>query len=194
MKKHVFGMMLPVLMFIISGCASTAPRYMSFKEGPAPDLRSVKPDSGKAALVVARTTKLGGLIEFDTYLDKKMIGVTQWKSYFIKTDVAPGTHYVISRAERMEPVKIDFEPGRVYYVHQSPRMGVWRARVSIALETPEQVLATFDGGCRYIVCDPQQAGPDLSDEDFNQSVADYARLMQEGRHKNYEGYRGVAAK
>jgi hypothetical protein len=186
--------MITVVMLFFTACATTAPRHMMFRDDPAVNISSVKADSGKAALVVVRTTKYGGAIEFDTYLGKKMIGVTQWKSYFVKTDITPGVYYVISKAENMEPVKINFEPDRVYYVHQSPRMGVWKARVSVALETPEQIMKEFDSDTRLVVYDPVDAGEDLSDEDYTQAVSDYEREVKEGLHKEYEGYRGVPAK
>ena len=191
MKRHLYGIMIIAVMLFFTACATTAPRHMTFQDDPVASISSVKPENGKAALVVVRTTKFGGAIEFDTYLEKKMIGVTQWKSYFIKTDITPGVYYVISRAETMEPVKINFEPDRVYYVHQSPRMGVWRARVSVALETPEQIMKEFDSDTRLVVYDPGDAGEDLSDEDYTQAVNDYEREVKEGLHKEYEGYRGV---
>lgn len=194
MKRNLYGMMIAAAMFLVSSCATTAPQHMTFLEDPAINISSVKPEAGKAALVVVRTTKFGGAIEFDTYLEKKMIGVTQWKSYFIKTDIAPGVYYVFSKAENIETVKINFEPDRVYYVHQSPRMGAWKARVSIALETPEQIMGEFDNDTRLVVYDPRDAGDDLSDEDYMEAAADYEREVKEGLHKEYEGYRGVAAK
>ena len=193
MKCYRLAGVMAVALIVLSACAASAPRHMMFNNDPTVKIAAIKPDSGKAALVVVRTTKIGGAIEFDTYLDRKMIGVTQWKSYFIKTDIAPGMHYVISKAESMEPVKINFETGRVYYIHQSPRMGVWRARISIALETPEQVMKEFDDGCRLVLFDPKDAGDELSDKDYKQAISDYEREIKEGLHKEFEGYRGVAA-
>ena len=194
MKRNLYGIMIIAVMFLVSGCATTAPRHMMFQDAPSVNISSVKPENGKAALVVVRTTKLGGAIEFDTYLEKKMIGVTQWKSFFVKTDVTPGVYYVFSKAENIETVKINFEPDRVYYIHQSPRMGAWRARVSIALEALDQIMSEFDSDTRYVVYDPKDIGEDLSDEDYAQAVADYEREVKEGLHKEYEGYRGVSGK
>lgn len=194
MKNGVYVGMMVAAMISLSACATTAPRHMLFKEDPAANISAVRPESGKAALVVARTTKFGGAIEFDTYLDRKMIGVTQWKSYFIKTDITPGAQYVISKAESMETVKINFEPDRIYYLHQIPRMGVWRARVTVSLDTPEQLMKEFDNDCKLVVYDPKDAGEDLSEEDYKQAVSDYEREVKEGLHKEYDGYRGIAAK
>ncbi|MFA5074015.1 MAG: hypothetical protein WC539_09005 [Nitrospirota bacterium] len=194
MKRFSFLFLLITLGIFVSACAVTPPRHMAFKEDPSFNIRSVKPEAGKAALIVARTISFGGAIEFDTYLDKKMIGVTQWKSYFVKTDITPGTHYVISKAENKEPAKIDFEPNKIYLMHQIPRIGVWKARVSIALVTFEQLLPGFDDSCRLLTYDSKNLGDDLSDSDFNEAVNDYERELREGRHQDHVSYRGLSVK
>jgi len=158
------------------------------------DLRAIKPESGKAALVVARTTIFGGAIEFDTYLDKKMIGVTQRKGFFIKSDIPPGTRYVISKAENMEPIKIIFEQGQVYYLQQIPRMGVWKARVSVAPLTADELLTTMDDGCKLLEYNINDPGDDLSDNDYNEAIKDYERELKEGKHKDHITYKGIEAK
>ena len=192
MKQFSFGIMIVVTMMFTSAC--TPPRHMLVKDNAMVDIRSIKPESGKSALVVARTTIFGGAIEFDTYLDKTMIGVTQRKGYFIKTDVPPGTHYVISKAENMEPIKILFEADRLYYLQQIPRMGVWRARISVAPVTPDELLTTLDDGCKLMEYDPKDPGDDLSDEDYNEAIKDYERELKEGYHKDKAEYRGFESK
>jgi len=184
--------MIVATMQLTSAC--TPPRHMLVKDDAKIDIRSIRPESGKSALVVARTTSFGGAIEFDTYLDKKMIGVTQRKGYFIKTDVPPGTHYITSKAENMEPIKILFEENRLYYLQQIPRMGVWKARVSVAPLTPEELLATLDDGCKLLEYNPKDPGNDLSDEDYNEAVNDYERELKEGLHKDKTEYRGFEPK
>jgi len=116
MKRYRFSILLIAVFLVVSGCAASTPRYMAFKEDPAFNIFKIKHEKGNAALVVARATKFGGAIEFDTFLDKKMIGVTQWKSYFVKTNVTPGMHYEITRAESVEPIKINFKPDTIYYL------------------------------------------------------------------------------
>ena len=194
MKRFLFCIMMIAPLIFFSACATTAPRYMMFIENPTLNISLIKPENGKSALVVARTTNFGGAVEFDTYLEKKMIGVTQGKSYFVKTDVNPGVSYVISKAENMEPAKINFEPGRIYYLLQIPRMGVWRARISVSLLTPGDLLSTMDDGCKLLTYDTNHPGDDLSDDDYQKAVNDYEREIKEGLHKEYEGYRGVPAK
>jgi hypothetical protein len=194
MKRFQNVVLIFATLLLVSACASSAPRHMMFKEDPASAISSVKPESGKAALVVGRSTSFGGAIEFDTYLDKVMIGVSKWKSYFFKTDVVPGVHYVISKAENMEPVKINFEPDRVYYIHQIPRMGVWKARISIALLTQQELISVCDNSCRLLVYDTKNVGDNLSDDDFKKAVDDYEKDVKEGQHKEYLDYKGMSVK
>jgi hypothetical protein len=155
------------------------------------DVGLVTPEPGKAALVVARTTGWGRLITFDTYLEREMIGATRGKGYFIKTDVTPGAHYVISKAENWETVKIVFEPGRVYYILEVVRMGMLKARLSKQLLTPAELKQTIDDGCKLLVYDG--TGPNLEDKDYEGAVADYEREVKEGAHNEHASYRGVPA-
>jgi hypothetical protein len=187
------------MMLLVSACHG-APGHMLFKDDPALNVFNIKPEKGKAALVVARTFSQNILLYgaralvFDNYLDKKMIGVSNSKSYFVKTDVAPGVHYVITKAENVEPVKINFEPQRVYYIMEFPRPGNWRPRVSVVLVTPEELSTSLDSGCRLMVYDTNNPGDDLSDKDYQEAVRDYVREVKEGHHQEDVGYRGVPAK
>jgi len=193
MKRLFFGTMVFTVVLFLSACA-TPPRHMLVKENSVVDIRAIKPENGKASLVVARTTNYGGAIEFDTYLDKKMIGVTQRKGFFVKSDIPPGTSYVISKAENMEPIKIQFEQDRVYYLLQIPRMGVWKARVSVAPLNADELLATMDDGCKLMEYNPKDPGDDLSDDDFKEAIQEYERDLKEGKHQDHVQYRGVEAK
>jgi hypothetical protein len=193
-KRFLFCILMIVPLIFLSACATTVPRYMMFHENPTLNISSVKPEDGKSALVVARTTSYGKPLEFNTYIEKKMIGVTKGKTYFVKTDVDPGVSYVISKAENLEPVKINFEPGRVYYLLQIPRIGVWSARTSVMVLTPEDLQSTMDDECKPLTYETNHPGDDLSDDDYRKAVNDYEREVKEGRHKDYEGYRGVPAK
>jgi hypothetical protein len=167
---------------------------MLFKNDPAINIFNIKPEPGKAALVVARTNTYNGYYIFETYLDKKMIGVTQWRSYFVKTDVAPGIHYVITKAQNMEPTKINFEPKRVYYIQEIPRVGFWNnARISVSLVTPEELSISFDNDCKLMVYDTKNPGYDMFDKDYQEALNNYEQEIKEGKHKDDVGYKGVPA-
>lgn len=65
-------------LFVVSLWGCSGPGHM-VEKNDKPDIMTVKADPGKSAIVIARTTNFGGAIEFDTYLDEKMIGVTKKK-------------------------------------------------------------------------------------------------------------------
>ena len=191
MKNYLYAFLI-VPMLLAAGC--TPPAHMLVKDNVVFDIRSVKPEAGKSALVVARTTNFGGAIEFETYLNQKMIGVTQHKGYFVKTDVAPGSYYVVTKAENMEPAKIVFEPERIYYLLEVPRMGIWKARVSVQPLSLADLMSTIDDGCKYLEYDTKNPGDDLSEKDFKEAVADYEREVKEGLHQDIATYHGAPAK
>src|SRR5674476_245115 len=92
-RNRIMRLFLYVILALtttVFNSACSPPSHMLVKDKPWQDIRSVIPEKEKSALVVARTFRYGGAIAFDTYLDKKMIGVTKMKCYFIKTDVTPG--------------------------------------------------------------------------------------------------------
>jgi hypothetical protein len=159
------------------------------------DIMTVKPDPGKAALVVARTTNLGGAINFFNYIGKKFIGVTRGKSCFVKKDIEPGLQYLIARTESLETGKLQFEADKVYYLQESPRMGFWVARVTLSPETPEHLVAEIgEGGCSFYEVDKKDPAEDLSGHEYQEAVTDYEREITEGYHKEFAAYKGYDVK
>ncbi len=182
-----FLLLLP-LVLCMSACSG--PSYMLQKQEKQ-DIRAIRPDPGKAGLVVARTSFLGCAIEFDTFLDRKMIGVTKGRGYFVKKDVEPGVHYFISRAETHEAGKINFEPNTMYYVHQAPRMGWWRARITLTPVTPDYLIKEMDESCNLLEYDAKNPGEDLAEQDYKETVIDYEREVTEGMHSDFAAYKGI---
>jgi hypothetical protein len=193
MKRLLFGILFTAMMLLNSACSGPSHMLMS-KDNANLDIRTIKPEKGKAALVVTRTTSFAGAIEFDTYLDKKMIGVTKGRGFFVKRDIQPGIHYLIAKAESYESAKINFEPDRTYFIHYNPRPGWFRARISMYPQDPNKTMADMDGNCKLFEYDPKDPGDDLSDEDYNQAIQDYEKDVAGGEHKEYADYRGIEVK
>ena len=184
--------MLSVLLLSIV-TAACSPAHM-VKQDNRLDIMTVKPDQGKSAIVIARTTSLGGAINFFTYIDKKFIGVTKGKSCFVKKDVEPGLKYIIARTESLETGKILFEPDKIYYVQQSPRMGWWVARVTLAPVSPDHLLSEIGSdGCDFYIVDQKDPGEDLSQHEIDEAVTDYEREVKEGLHTDFTAYKGFSA-
>lgn len=180
-----------MLLFLLSALMTACSPAHMVKKDEGFDIKTVKPVPGKAALVVARTTSFGGAINFFTYIESQIIGVTKGKGCLVKNDIEPGSKYVIARTESLETGKIDFEPDFVYYVQQSPRMGWVVARVSMKPLTQEQILSEIgSGGCTLYEMDPKDPAKDLTPHEYQEAVTDYERELKEGHHKEFTVYKG----
>jgi len=139
--------------------------------------------------VILRTTSFGGRKEMNNYLDGKHIGTTLGKCFFIR-EVAPGPHTLIGDSENKYVVKLEFEAGRVYFIQQTVRMGVWSARTTyepLTLAEAKKELKERD--MQFLVNDPKSEGDKLSDSDLKEALADYAKDLQ----KNPSDYKEILA-
>lgn len=187
------GMML-LLLPLVMLLAACSPAHMTKKEDSF-NIKTVKPNTGKAALVVARTTNFGKAVNFYNYLDHRFIGVTRGKGCFVKNDIEPGLQYLIARTESLETGKIQFEPDKVYYVQESPRIGWVVARVTLSPVTLEHLVEEIgEDGCTYYEIDPKDPAEDLTDHEYKEAVTDYEREIGEGHHKEFAEYKGSVAK
>jgi hypothetical protein len=143
-------------------------------------------------LVIVRTTSLGWAITIDNYIDGKMIGQTRGTSYFI-TEVNPGSHFVMAKAENVAAARINFEAGRVYFLDQSIYPGFWTMRTGYSTMTKEDALKQVnESGCDYRVYDTKNPGPDMDAKDYNETKADFEKEVKEDpkRHKDILEYKG----
>lgn len=190
MRGTIYGFLLASLMLLSSACS---PGHMVKKDGRL-NIRTVVPEPGKAALVIARTTSFGGAINFFTYIDRKFIGVTRGQGCFVKKDIEPGLQYLIARTESLETGKLQFEPDTIYYVQQSPRMGWWVARVTMTPVSPDHLAEEIgENGCEEYEIDKKDIAEDLTDHEYNEAVTDYEREITEGFHKEFTDYKGFKA-
>jgi len=185
------GWLVIPFILMLTACA---PAHMVLKQDNF-DIKTVKPNEGKAALVIARTTILGGAINFHTYIEKNIIGVTKGKGCIVKTDIEPGVKYLIARTESLEEAKINFEPDHIYYVQQSPRMGWVVARVTLTPMSQELLLSEIGSdGCTLYEMDAKDLADNLSDDEYKEAVTNYERELTEGHHKDFTDYKGFAVK
>ena len=151
-----------ILLHILTGCAATHMIVADKK----PDL-SVK---NNATLVIVRDQTLPVIVIWN-YLDNKLIGETKGKMYFIAR-VRPGLHYVIAESENITVVQMNFEAGKVYYIHQDIWPGGWRANTGLSvLSQTEAVKAMKD--CEYWEYNPKNPGKDIDPDKYSQGVKDY---------------------
>lgn len=175
-----------VLVIVLLGACGTG-IHMIAKEGKP----AINPKSGKAVLVIIRTTPFGGGQIIDNYLDGKMIGQTQGKVFFI-SEVTPGVHYLIAHADNTDTARLNFEAGRIYLLQQGiyPGFGV-TTRYSPMMndefqrELPEAAFRVYDAA---------NPGKDMSSQDVAEAKRDFEREVKEGSHKeilDYKGYRRI---
>ncbi|HTG00684.1 MAG TPA: DUF2846 domain-containing protein [Nitrospirota bacterium] len=146
----------------------------------------------RALLVIIRTTSFQAGYVVGNYLDGKMIGQTQFKSYFL-TEVRPGKHYVVSQADNKDAVRINFEGGRIYFLQQGMYPG-WNATSRYSVMTLDDFKIQVQEST-YSVYDTQHPGKDMDAKDYKDATDDFDKLSKEDppRYKEFTGYRGYTA-
>jgi len=190
MKRFHFSILMIAILLVVSACGAggVLKEHMLFKDDQAINVFNIKPAKDKAALVVARTiiyaAKFG---ELETYLDKRMIGFTQGKSYFVTYNVAPGYHYVIMRMKKQAEgkryaitLKMNFIANRVYYIKDInlTMNTTGQGTYDYQFVSPEELRSGIDNECRWVVYDTSNPGDDMSDADYRDAINDYERHVK----------------
>ena len=130
---------LPILLLALalSACAGTGGSIVQ-RERPR---LGTRPES--ATLVLIRPTSYGWGVTIDNFLDGKLIGRTRGKSYFV-AQIAPGTHYLMARAENISVARLAFEAGKIYFVHEAILPGFWKARTMLSMLPLQEGLQKAD--------------------------------------------------
>lgn len=115
-----------------SGCASV--QMASAEKDAAAKTFAVKAD--KANIYVYRNETFGAAVKMPVALDGKLVGDTAAKTY-MKMEVAPGPHTVVSKTENDAAVAIDAVAGKNYFVWQEVKMGLFAPRSSLHLVDDE---------------------------------------------------------
>ena len=134
--------------------ASCAPSYM-VKQEKCPDLREFKPQPGKAALVIGRTTKMGWAVNYAHYLNRDFIGSTRGYSFFV-TPMDTGDQF-ITRDVGGRTVYIKAAPYRTYYVQNG---------YDLEQTTGEAMFNEMEGDCSFYVRDSTQKVDGLDADDW----------------------------
>jgi hypothetical protein len=111
------------------GCASTVPMATPAEDTQAKQFIA-KPDV--AGLYIYRNESLGKAVKLPVELDGKILGQTGYNTFFY-SEVAPGPHKVTTRAENTTELSIDAIAGKLYYIWQEVKMGVWAAKSELHL-------------------------------------------------------------
>jgi hypothetical protein len=119
---------LAVLLVLLSGCASVP------MADPAQDTKAktFTVPADKAALYVYRNESMGGAIKMTVLLDGKLLGDTAAQTYLF-SEIAPGNHQLISKAENDSTLNFQAIAGKIYYVWQEVKMGLMYARSQLQM-------------------------------------------------------------
>ena len=112
---------------LTAGCAARSDLMKPTGQSPA----SLRPEPDKALVVFLRPEYLGYAIQAVVYDGDSYIGVVS-RFAAVPFDAAPGHHRFMVVSEAADFLDADLVAGRTYFVEVVPRMGVWRARFSLA--------------------------------------------------------------
>jgi hypothetical protein len=90
------------------------------------EAKTFTPVPDKSVLYIVRDTSMGAAISIPVLVDGKLVGSTVAHSYF-RVIVVPGNHDLWAKASYDAKMSIATEAGKIYYIDQSPRMGVFYA-------------------------------------------------------------------
>jgi hypothetical protein len=120
-------------MFLLLILVAFAPRLMAgdlFVKHEKSESPDIKPDSGNALVFFVRPSSMGFAIKTWAFVDDAPVGVTKAKGYVV-AEVEAGQHLFWSKAENVSALEMEVEGGKTYYLKQSPRFGVMKARVKL---------------------------------------------------------------
>lgn len=143
--KRLSLLSIAIIYGFLSGCASVP---MASLEMDAEAKQFLVPP-GKSSIYLYRNETMGGAITMPVALDGRVAGKSGPKTYF-KWDVTPGEHEITSLTENTSKITIDAIAGKIHYIWQEVKMGVWSARSLLQEVTEEQGKAGV-GECKLAV-------------------------------------------
>lgn len=187
MLKELFSYIILLVMF--SGCAIP---YLIYEE----HIPFFKAKIDKAHIVIIRPDGDHDN-ESEIYLDKKFKTRTINET-IVSFDADTGLHYVIIKNENSFQVRLQLEPGKVYYLRENPTdvpfPGFSIHRTSLYTITEKELDAIGEKGYfRYGKVNPAKLESDLTDEYFEEMKNDYEDWISGNQeeyltHKNYLGF------
>lgn len=132
MKKILFFILNITFLSVINCFCQEFNNQLSNKEPVQSDskLDQSGSPSGTSVIYILRPTKYLGTWRLDVNCDGQFIGTTKGNN-FVYTNLHAGKHKIETIGENTEELDIILDSGKVYYIEQVPRMGVWSPRSSL---------------------------------------------------------------
>lgn len=131
MKPFVRTFVLALAAFV-GACASVPEASPELDQAA----KSFTAPSGMAGVYVYRNETFGAAIKLDVFLDGKWLGETASKTYFY-VEVPPGKHTVMGKGENQSVIDFDAVAGKLYYIWQEVKMGLFQPRNNVQLVDEE---------------------------------------------------------
>lgn len=128
MIKKVVGLSLAAVMAVLTGCASVPEASPELDQAA----KAFTAPRDKAGIYIYRNETMGAAIKLHVLLDDRYLGETASKTYFY-TEVEPGIHTVTGKAENDSAVRFHAVAGRLYYIWQEIKMGLFQPRNELRL-------------------------------------------------------------
>lgn len=106
----------------MAGCASVPMANQSMDA----QAKLFQPAPDKAKVYIYRNEVMGSAIKMPVLIDNMSVGDTASKT-FIEKDLAPGSHTITSKTEKDSSLTIDMLAGKIYYIWQEVKMGMFAA-------------------------------------------------------------------
>jgi hypothetical protein len=126
--RSLFACATVAAVALLAGCASQ-PLAKPESDTLA---KLMQPVPDKAVIYLIRNEPFSAPWPIQVTLDGKDMGETGAETYFRWT-VEPGEHMIVSHTENAAGLLINAEPGRIYYVWQDVRMGLFQPRSNLKL-------------------------------------------------------------
>lgn len=111
-----------------SGCASVPTTSLELDR----EAKAFKPTQGMSTIYLFRDEGLGGAAPIAVSLDDQVAGQTAAWTY-LRWILPPGRHRIASYADNVDVLEIVTEPGRLYFVRQDIKLGLFHPRAELRL-------------------------------------------------------------
>ena len=138
MKKIIYGLIVLAFAIGFSGCAGS----VSNMKVAAPNKMINAPTSGKSKIVFMRPSSFGFAIQSSVFKvdnnQQSIVGIVAAKKK-VSYELKPGKHLFMVVGESADFMSADLEADKTYYALVTPRMGLWKARFSLAPVSASQL-------------------------------------------------------
>jgi hypothetical protein len=99
--------------------------------------KSLVPVEGKAIVYILRPSKVAFVVKMGLKCDNVRIGGTKADTY-VYSVLEPGKHTFLSTSENQATLSVTLEGGKIYYIRQEVKMGVFFAETGLKLEDEQK--------------------------------------------------------